>query len=189
MHAQKSHEAGHVWSVSYPLDILKYPEDNGWHTMSAKLRIGGIGWHTISAICGEDMEISMDIEDVAAVYSRVFKIACWTPIRPGWGRLLSPNPKAHCILNSNERRSSLTDIAILHISSNESRRWPYNSSAEWAIASERNTKLCKNASSGSAIPISRRKSDRGRPKWKQIQLTQWLVKDFRALGRVGTHVS
>lgn len=67
MHAQKSHEARHVWPVWYPLDILKYPEDIGWHTISTKLRIADIGWHTISAICGEDMWISTDIEDVAAV--------------------------------------------------------------------------------------------------------------------------
>ena len=43
MHAQKGHEAGHVWPVLYPLDILKYPEDIGWHTISTKLRIADIG--------------------------------------------------------------------------------------------------------------------------------------------------
>lgn len=37
----------------YSLDILKCPED--------------IGRHTISAICGEDIWISTDLEDVAAV--------------------------------------------------------------------------------------------------------------------------
>jgi hypothetical protein len=47
------------------VDILKYPEDIGWHTISTKLRIADIVRHTISAICGEDMWISMDIEDVA----------------------------------------------------------------------------------------------------------------------------
>jgi hypothetical protein len=43
MYAQKSHEAGHVWPVSYPLDILKYPEDIGWNIISTNLRIEDIG--------------------------------------------------------------------------------------------------------------------------------------------------
>jgi hypothetical protein len=36
------------------------------NTISTKLRIEDISYYTISAICGEDMWISMDIEDVAA---------------------------------------------------------------------------------------------------------------------------